>query len=45
MKINNLKESIEFLQSLSNEMNTQDTDDNTSPRFWVVAKHKREWGY
>lgn len=34
-------EDIDFLKNLQNEMNTQDTVCQASPRFWVVAQE--EW--
>lgn len=34
-------EDIDFLKNLQNEMNTQDTVAQASPRFWVVAQE--EW--
>ena len=38
------KEDIEFLNSLQNEMNTQDTCCQANPRFWVVMQTKRLYG-
>lgn len=38
------KEDIEFLKSLQNEMNTQDTCCQADPRFWVVMQTKRIYG-
>ncbi|MDY0210220.1 MAG: hypothetical protein RBQ91_02270 [Acholeplasma sp.] len=35
------KEQIDFLVALQNEMNTQDTNCQADPRFWVVAQY--EW--
>jgi hypothetical protein len=32
---------IEFLKNLQNELNTQETDIQANPRFWVVAQY--EW--
>ena len=34
------KESLIFLKELQNEMNTQPTDIQANPRFWVVAQYE-----
>lgn len=36
---------IKFLIELQKEMNTQDTDCQADPRYWVVAENKREYGF
>lgn len=38
------KEDIEFLKSLQDEMLTQDTVGQASPRFWVVMQTERMYG-
>lgn len=35
---------IEFLAELKEKLNTQETDCQADPRFWVVAERKRIWG-
>lgn len=37
------KEEIEFLKELQKEMNTQDTVGQADPRFWVIARTKKEY--
>lgn len=44
MNVNLNKEDLEFLKNLQNELNTQEKDFHASPRFWVVAEHKKEFG-
>ena len=39
------KEDIEFLKDLQHEINTQETDGQADPRFWVVNQSKRDWGF
>ena len=39
------KEDAEFLKDLQHELNTQETDCQADPRFWVVNETKREWGF
>lgn len=36
----NLKESIEFLKELQEELRTQETDCQAAPRFWVVGDYR-----
>lgn len=38
------KDDYEFLKKLKHELNTQENDCQASPRYWVVAEHKREHG-
>lgn len=44
MHIDISREDYEFLKRLKHELNTQETDYQASPRFWVVAEHKKEYG-
>lgn len=37
------KEDLEFLKELQNEMLTQDTVGQASPRFWVVMQEEKEY--
>lgn len=37
-----LKEQLAFLANLKSEMNTQDSDCQANPRFWVVMDYKNE---
>lgn len=37
------QEEIDFLKELQKEMNTQDTDCQAAPRFWVVIQETKEY--
>lgn len=43
--IKTTKEDIAFLKDLQHELNTQETDCQADPRFWVINETKRTWGF